>query len=175
MANSRPESSGRLGTNTLDHAGLGNDIEVFETAEWSRSALMRGNSRGQEPLGETNWAIWWWLAPLLIGLFAVAAIFWGVNRVQNAIESQAAGVLESAGISADGLAFDATFRNVEVTGDLPAGVTADQVEEALESADSSAFDVRNATVVAGAAVVAAPNLAPIDLSLIHISEPTRPY
>ena len=163
MANSRPKSSGRLGTDTLDRSGLGKDDHVFETAEWSRSGLMRGNSRGQEPLGKTNWAVWWWLAPLILGLFAVGAIFWGVNRIQNAIESQAAGVLENAGISADGLNFDATYRDVEVTGDLPAGVTAAQVEEALESADSSAFNVRNATVAAAAAVVAAPDLAPIDV------------
>ena len=163
MANSRPKSSGRPGTNTLDRAGSGTDAGVFETAEWSRSALMRGNSQGKEPLGKTNWAVWWWLAPLLLGLFAVGAIFWGVNRIENAIESQAAGVLENAGISAEGLAFDASYRDVEVTGDLPTGVSATQVEDALESADSSAFNVRNATVAATAAVVASPDLAPIDV------------
>lgn len=161
MANIRPENSGRLGSTSLASAKSAKDIEVFETVSWSRSALMRGNKNGKEPWGKTNWAVWWWLAPLLFLIFAAIALFWGINHIEGEIESAAPEILTEAGIDPAGLEFDATYRNVEVSGDLPANVTAAEIEQALENDDSSAFNVRNATVAAAAIV--APDLANIDV------------
>ena len=163
MENTRPAKPGRLGSTNLKGARSAKDIDVFEKVSWSRKALIRGNKQGKEPLGKTNWAVWWWLAPLLFLIFAVIALIWGINHIENVIETDSPQILADAGIDATGLEFDATYRNVEVTGDLPAGVTAEQIEEALESDDSNAFNVRNATIAAAAAVVTAPDLANIDV------------
>ena len=163
MANTRPGNSGRFSSDTLKRARPAKDIEVFEKVSWSRSALLRGNKQGKEPLGKTNWAVWWWLAPLLFLIAGLIAFVWGVNHIENTLETASPDILADAGIDASGLEFDANFRDVEVTGDLPAGVTAAQIEEALESDDSTAFNVRNATVAAAAAAVVAPELANIDV------------
>ena len=152
MANTRPRNSGRLGSDTLERA---DDIEVFETAKWSRKALLRGDGRGNEPWGKTNWAKWWWAAPLLFLIAAILGLLWGINHIEGVIESAAPEILEDAGIDPTGLEFDASYRDVDVTGTLPAGVTAAQVEEALESDDSRSFDVRSASIAATAAAAVA--------------------
>ncbi len=165
MGDTRPTDSGRIGSGTLARARSTGDKQVFKDVSWSRSGLMRGNSRGQQPLGDTNWAVWWWLAPLLFLIFAIAALFWGINHIENTIEARAAGILEDANISSEGLAFEADYRDVEVTGQLPDGTTADEIEAALEADDSTSFNVRNATIAAtAAAAVAAPETGDIDVS-----------
>ena len=155
MGETRPTDSGRIGSETLARARSAGDTKVFKNVSWSRSGWVRGNSQGQQPWGDTNWAKWWWAAPLLFLLFAgLVTVLWGVNHIENTIESRAAGILEDASISSEGLTFDASYRDVEVGGEIPDGTTADEIEEALEADNSTAFNVRNATITATAAAAA---------------------
>lgn len=155
MGDTRPTDSGRIGSETLARARSTGDTKLFKEVNWSKKAYLRGNSRGQQPWGDTNWAKWWWAAPILFLLFAgLVTLLWGISHIENTIEDRAAGILEDAGISSEGLTFEADYRDVEVGGDLPEGVTAEQVEEALEADDSTSFNVRNATIAAAAATVA---------------------
>ena len=103
---------------------------------------------------------WRWLTPL-IGLIAIIlAALWGINHIENDVEAAAPQILAQNGIDPSGLTFDATYRNVEVDGELPAGFTAEEIEEVLEGNnfeetdddnDGEGEDIRNATVIALAA------------------------
>ena len=142
---------------------MASSARTFEIATWSRPALLRGNHQDQSPLGKRDWSVWWWLAPLLLLVLAVIALFWVVDSVEQTLEAEAPLVLGQAGISVDGLVFEADYRDLEITGALPAGTTAAEVEETLESFDSSRFDVRNATFASTTVVGASQTFAAIDI------------
>ncbi len=161
MANSPSASKTRAVSNSLSGAkARGGDS--FEKVSWSRPALLRGDGKGNEPLGKTNWAVWWWLAPLLFLIFGIIALLWAISHIEGAIESSSAEILADAGIPTEGLEFEADYRDVEVSGAIPAGFTATQIEEALEADDSRAFNVRNATIAAAAAAIPDPVSLAVD-------------
>ena len=99
----------------------------FDEVSWSRSQLVRGNQRGQMPWDRSPWGF---LLPALLGLLGVlAAFFWGVNHIENDVEEAAERILlqERPDIDTSSLTFDATYRNVEVGGTLPDGITAAEI------------------------------------------------
>ena len=138
----------------------------FKEVSWSRPGYVDGNANGDMPWNpgwrhrESNWP---WLAPLL-GLIAIILLgLWGLFHVQGDVEAAAPQILEQNGIDPSGLTFDASFRDVEVGGELPPGVTAEQIEQILEDNnfeetdddndenDGEGEDIRDASVVAAAA------------------------
>lgn len=154
--------------------GLGSS---FQDVSWQRPGYVDGNARGDMPWnpGWRRGSRWRWLTPL-IGLIAIlAGLLWGLFHVQNDVEAAAPQILAQNGIDPSGLTFDATYRNVEVGGTLPAGVSAEQIEEILEENnfeetdddnddnDGEGEDIRNATVTAAAAAVAATTAIDIDV------------
>lgn len=137
----------------------------FNDVSWSRPGYVDGNARGDMPWnpGWKRGSRWRWLTPL-IGLIAIIlAALWGINHIENDVEAAAPQILAQNGIDPSGLTFDATYRNVEVDGELPAGFTAEEIEEVLEGNnfeetdddnddnDGEGEDIRNATVIALAA------------------------
>ena len=145
-------AAGARGAATATAERIGNrSLVVQDDANWSRSGLIEGTSDGKMPSPwPRKWG--WWMIPLvLIGL--IVAMVLGVNHIENDIEEAAPGMLSDAGIDPTGLDFEATYRNVEVAGVLPAGVTAAQIESALEDREGAAEgeDIRDASVIATAA------------------------
>ncbi len=71
---------------------------------------------------------------LLAGL-AAATGWWGVNHFESRLDKSARADLASAGVNLDKLEFDWDYRNVKVTGELPATVTEQQVIDVLRDTD----------------------------------------
>lgn len=108
------------------------EIVVDETSwsdvSWERPALI--NEAGRWPVSR-----WRWLAPLAaLALIGIAFVITYLH-IEDDIEQAAPQILREQGIDPSSLTFDATFRDVEVGGTLPAGVTAAQVERALETSN----------------------------------------
>ncbi len=122
-------------------------------ATWSKAYLV-GTSDGKMP---TPWfRKWgWWMIPLLIAAL-IGGVIWAIDHVEHDIEDAAPRILREAGVDPSGLEFDAEWRNVEVSGVLPAGVTPEQVETILEDGlgPQEDADIRDATVLAEAAAPA---------------------
>lgn len=149
----------------------------FQDVSWSRPGYVDGNSNGDMPWnpGWKRGSRWRWLTPL-IGLIAIIiAALWGINHIENDVEAAAPQILAQNDIDPSGLTFDASYRNVEVDGVLPAGVTAEQIEEILEENnfeetdddndenDGEGEDIRNASVIAVAAAAQAFGAIDVDV------------
>lgn len=158
-------AAGARGAATATAERIGTRSSAAQTeADWSRGWLV-GTSDGKMP---TPWfRKWgWWMLPLLL-IAAIGATFWAIDHVEDDIVDAAPRILEEAGVDPSGLEFDADWRNVEVTGVLPAGVTAAEVEQILEDGLGPAEkeDIRAATVLAQAAAPAP--LGEIAVRAIH--------
>lgn len=116
-----------------------------------RSALIEETSSGKRPR-----SVGWWLQVLTLPLLALlgVAVWLNVVRIQDNVEAAAAQILRDSGIDTSTLTFDASFRDVEVSGTLPPNATAAEIERLLESETGpSGEDIRNATVTASALAV----------------------
>lgn len=147
-------------------AGLGGR---FEEVSWKRPGYIDGNSNGDMPWnpGYQRGSKWRWFGPLVTILALLAAFLWGFFHIQNDVEAAAPRILEQNGVDTSGLTFDASFRDVEVGGEIRSDHTPEEIEEILENNnfeetdddndenDGEGEDIRAATVTA-AAVAAAP-------------------
>lgn len=156
--------SDRRGSNSGDRARTrNNDTFASEKVDWHRPALLRGDGKGNEPLGDSPWDVWRWLAPLTFVFFALITSVWAVDHVEDVIEETAAEVLLNAGIPSGTLGFDASYRSLEVSGTVPDGVTAAEIESTLLSAESATFSLRNVTVDAATPAVQGPVSLSVEL------------
>jgi len=98
---------------------------MTESFDFKRPALLKGNRAGKMPrkLGP-----WFW--PASAAALAVGTV-WGVRHIEGHLETAAPQIVESAGIDASGLRFDAYYRNIDVTGTLPANTSAGHIEMVL--------------------------------------------
>jgi outer membrane protein OmpA-like peptidoglycan-associated protein len=94
-----------------------------------------------------------WLTPLIAIPFLALALWWGVDHVEGDIETASRQVLEDTGVDTSLLTFYANYRDVEVRGTMPAGVSAAELEQLLEQAEGREEneDIRRATVTTKAA------------------------
>lgn len=139
------------------------DIEIvpddgsWPEVSWDRPALINESDRW-------SGSRWRWLAPLAALALIIPAFLITYRHIENDIEKAAPEILRERGIDPSGLTFDATFRDVEVGGTLPPGVTAAEVERALETNNyegGESEDIRDASV--SAVPAAAPALGPVDV------------
>jgi len=122
---------------------------MTESTKFKRPALLTGNRAGKMPrkLGP-----WFW--PASAAALAVGTV-WGVRHIEAHLETAAPQIIESAGIDASGLKFDAYYRDIDVTGTLPANTSAGHVEVVLAKyRGSDGESIRKANVHAtGPAIV----------------------
>ncbi len=147
-------------TAVVDDVEIVLDDGSWPEVSWDRPALIDEADRWPA-------SRWWWLVPLAALTLIIPAFFITYRHVEDDIEKAAPEILREQGIDPSGLTFDATFRDVEVGGTLPPGVTAAEVERALETNNyegGESEDIRDATVAAVPA--AAPVLGPIDVALV---------
>ncbi len=86
--------------------------------------------------------VWPWSGrrSLVVMLFALLlaaclAIFWAIPHFEKRLDSRVKSDLQAAGISTDSLDLDWTYRNVEITGVLPEGITEAQLANVVRLAD----------------------------------------
>ena len=134
------------------------------------------NAQGKYP----NWLKWLPILAFLLLCLLGAILAWG--RQEDLQQAAALQNLECEyGSDADNLDLEWSYRSVTVTGDLPPGVTAEQVERTIQDGptDTDCGDSDNrwvssasaAGAVAVAAVVAAPDPAPTPVPTA-VPEPT---
>ena len=134
------------------------DIANIGPDSWKRSGLVELNEGGREK----RW--WrWWLWPLAIAAIIIAALL-TIRDVSADTAQQAREILNENGIG--NIDIDANYRNVDVSGELPAGVTAAQVEALLEAdpVDGEHADIINADT-SGLVAAAPAALGPIDVDV----------
>lgn len=134
--------------------------DQFGLVDWSRTALLEGNAKGALPWRSTRWR--WLLSFTLVPLLALGT-WWGINHIEGDVEQAAIDILERNQIDTLNLTFDATYRNIEVGGVLPAGTDAVKVKELLESgvAGEKEEAIRQAEV-------SAIDAAPVALGAINV-------
>ena len=117
---------------------------------WTRTALLEGTRAGKMPRPWfPKWG--WWFLPLALIAGALSA-WWGIRHIEGQVQAAAPEILKTAGVDPSGLTFDADYRNIAVAGELPHGVTIDEVERILEeSTGAGNEDIRLATVMASVA------------------------
>ncbi len=113
--------------------------------DFRRPALLEGNSAGKLPT--PHWKKWgWWFWPasaVAIG----AGTYWGAQHIERQVESVAPVLVGKAGFDPTTLDFKASYRDVEVSGILPAEVSAKQLQLILAKyAGPNGESIRNANV-----------------------------
>lgn len=158
------ELHGEAGRSDYNYSSAGTD-----TSGWTRSALAVGTLSGKMPRPWfPKWG--WWVLPLSLVGGALCA-WWGVRHIEGQVQAAAPEILQAAGVDPAGLTFDATYRNIAVAGQLPQGVTVDDVERILEqSTGVNDEDIRHATVTA--LVAPEPKLEPEPEPEPIVVEPT---
>ena len=117
---------------------------------WSRSGFVEGTKEGKLPWARPRS---WMLGLLGFLALALLTLFFGGRHIEGDLQEAAPEMLAEAGIDPTGLTFDASYRDIEVGGTLPAGVTAAQIEEILDEGrgEEEDEDIRDVNVVAAAA------------------------
>lgn len=124
---------------------------MTESERFKRPALLTGNRAGKLPHPPRRLGKWLW--PATAAALATGTV-WGVNHIEDQVERSAPEIVRNAGLNASGLQFDASYRNVDVTGTLPANTSASQLETVLASyRGNNGESIRRATVRATAPVV----------------------
>lgn len=72
---------------------------------------------------------------LMLAAVAVLTTVWGVKHFESRLDKSVRADLASAGVDLDQLEFDWDYRNLKLTGELPAGVTEQQLVNVLRSTD----------------------------------------
>jgi len=125
----------------------------YEQVSWKRSALVGANETRTRWRGRARW-----VGPLVAILSLIGLTAWAAEHIHGDMEDGARSILERNGIEIADLEIDPSFRNVDVSGTLPEGVTAEQVKQLLEeeTGTQEGEDIRNADV---SGLVAAPAAA----------------
>ena len=90
----------------------------------------------------------WWLLPVLLFLSVISA-FWGIRHIEKQVLAAAPSILREAGVDTADLRFQADYRDITVSGQLPRGVKSSELRELLEQNRGAAGeDIRRATIVA---------------------------
>ncbi len=129
--------------------GAGQTVSVVDRAETTTTTHYTEVSK-TTLVERDGWRKWRWLPWLLLLPLLALGTWWGVTHIEDDVLAAAPQILEEAGVDTSGLQFEADYRNVTVTGDLPEGVTRAEVEEILEEGfgPGEDEDIRNAFVEA---------------------------
>ncbi len=73
----------------------------------------------------------------LMGLIAGATGYWGVRHFENRLDKSARGDLATAGVSLDNLDFQWSYRNLLLTGEVPANVGEQKIVNILRNTDNN--------------------------------------
>ena len=117
---------------------------------FNRRPLLEGDSAGKLPgAGMTKWG--WWFLPLS-AISLVVATYWGTQHIEQQVEAAAPRILQKKGIAPTTMQFDASYRNINVTGTLPHNVSASEIALMLEeNTGSDGETIRQANVTAAKA------------------------
>ncbi len=158
VAGSDSPGSANSGVVSGDNNGEFRASEGTGTSRW-RSTMVEGSRSGKMPRPWFKKWGWWFLPLTFIG--AALSAWWGVKHIESQVETAAPEILRAANVDPSGLSFDADYRNIVVTGNLPPGVSATQVKQVLEEGTGvDNEDIRYAEVTAQGAPPPKPEPAP---------------
>ncbi len=129
---------------------------MTDSTKFKRPALLAGNKAGKLPHTARRLGKWLWPTTAI----AIAAgTVWGVRHIEDQLETAAPKIIEKAGLDASQLEFDASYRDVKVTGTLPQNTSAKHLEVVLAKyRGGDGESIRNATVYATSPVIEKPNM-----------------
>ncbi len=105
-----------------------------------------GKANGAHENPKRKWV--WWLLPVLLFLSVISA-FWAIRHIEKQVLAAAPSILREAGVDTADLRFQADYRDIIVSGQLPRGVKSSELRELLEQSRGAAGeDIRRATIVA---------------------------
>lgn len=160
---SKPDvSKPKVGKPNLSKPKVGKPSLAGVGAErWSRAGFVEGTKEGKLPWDRSRS---WLLGLLGFLVLAILTTFFGGRHIEGDLQEAAPQMLAAEGIDPTGLTFDASYRDIEVGGTLPAGVTAAQIEDILDEArgEEENEDIRDVNIVAVAA-------APVALGDIEVA------
>ncbi len=123
-------------------------IKSDRTTEFARPALLEGNRSGDMPVPLGKWI---WPASAIALALTTA---WSATRIEAQVDAAAPEILSSAGIDPQKLSIDTDYRTVNVTGELPANTSNDDIELILAGyTEQSGVRIRDATALARLPVV----------------------
>lgn len=129
-------------------------IEPSRPTWLTRPALLEGSRGGKLPVPVGKW-VW----PGTALALAVATV-WGATHIEEQVSRAAPEILAKAGIDSSGLDFDSSYRNVDVSGELPANASGRHVEMVLAKyAGPNGENIRKANVSAKTPVTVLPKPA----------------
>ena len=150
------------------------DVANYERVSWKRTGLREGTGtgskwRGALDPGKRRGGLWWWLAPLIAIPALLIMAWWAITHIQGDVEEAAAEILLENGVSEAEIAaidFDATYRDVDLDGTLPAGWSQRQIEETIEQneGEEEGEDIRDADA-SGLVAAAVPDPGPLNAQL----------
>ena len=139
-----------VATNVKSTSGAALHDSGTGAVSWARAALLEGTQAGKMPRPWLKKWGWWFLPLSLIG--GAVGAWWGVRHIEGQVQAAAPEILKAAGVDPSGLTFDVDYRNIAVAGQLPVGVTVNEVERLLEeNTGTSDEDIRHASVTASVA------------------------
>lgn len=114
-------------------------------ADWPPPAGSAGRTIWvDEKNGKRPWSaakVGWLVAFPLMALLTVVATPWAVGHIEDRLTDEAEDDLEAAGIDTADLDIDFDYRDGEATGSLPAGVSVDAAETAVDARMLRSFSV----------------------------------
>jgi len=129
---------------------------MTDSTKIKRPAMLAGNKAGKLPHSARRLGKWLWPTTAIA---LVAGTVWGVRHIEDQVERSAPKIIENAGLDASQLEFDASYRDVEVTGTLPKNTSADHLEVVLAKYNgNNGESIRKATVYATSPANAEPEI-----------------
>lgn len=159
LDNRSGSQDGHRSTLATKPSGAGGHHAGTRASGWGRTALVEGTRTGKMPHPWFKKWGWWFLPLSLIG--GSLGAWWGIRHIEGQVVAAAPEILNAAGVDTAGLTFDADYRNISVAGDLPVGVSVNDVERLLEeNTGVNDEDIRHAAVTAREAPAPEPEAAP---------------
>ncbi len=113
---------------TSSGADPGAPTDAVLTRTRRRTMWLRGK-KGRLPLGP--WAVGGLVALPLLGGLVLGGTTWAVHHIEDTLETDTRNDLRAAGIDTAGLDIDFDYRDGEIGGNLPAGVSVQDLENAV--------------------------------------------
>ena len=138
----------------------------------SHEDIAKDSANGAQENQNRKWV--WWLLPVVLFL-SITSAFWGIRHIEKQVLAAAPSILRDAGVDTADLRFQAEYRDITVSGQLPPGVKSTVVRELLEQNRGAAGeDIRRATIVAVERVKFAPSNDSTEVSGALSDEALRP-
>ncbi len=141
---------------------------MTKPTKFRRPPMLVGNNAGKLPHSPRKLGKWLW--PTTAAAL-VAGTLWGVRHIEEQVEQSAPEIIAKTGLDPSELQFDASYRNVLVTGTLPKNTSARHLEMVLAKYQGTEGEsIRKATVSATVPALITPEVTEPDIATPKITK-----